>query len=143
MGATQRRTYGLPMPTSLEEAMKSTKQLSSRFTDLFNTGDREAAENLLAPHVNFHGGSAGEFTTRDALLDMISDYRATFPDAHSTVDDQVAEGDRVVTRWTATGTAPNSKRYELHGITIERIEDGQIAEVWMNRDDVSMQQQLS
>ena len=123
--------------------METTKTLSSRFTDLFNTGDREVAENLLAPHVTFHGGSAGEFRTRDDLLDMISGYRATFPDAHSTVDDQIAEGDRVVTRWTATGTGPNGKHYELHGITIERIEDGKIAEVWMNRDDVSMQQQLS
>lgn len=123
--------------------METTKTLSSRFTDLFNTGDREAAENLLAPQVTFHGGSAGEFRTRDDLLDMISGYRATFPDANSTVDDQIAEGDRVVTRWTATGTGPNGKHYELHGITIERIEDGQIAEVWMNRDDVSMQQQLS
>lgn len=123
--------------------MESTKALSSRFTDLFNTGDREAAANLLAPQVIFHGGSAGEFTTRDELLDMISGYRATFPDTVSTVDDQIAEGDRVVTRWTATGTGPNGKRFELHGITIERIADGQIAEVWMNRDDVSMQQQLS
>jgi steroid delta-isomerase-like uncharacterized protein len=131
------------MFTSQEEAMETTKTLSSRFTDLFNTGDREAAENLLAPQVTFHGGSAGEFRTRDDLLDMISGYRATFPDANSTVDDQIAERDRVVTRWTATGTGPNGKHYELHGITIERIENGQIAEVWMNRDDVSMQQQLS
>jgi predicted ester cyclase len=68
---------------------------------------------------------------------------ALFPDAHSTVDDQIAEGDRVATRWTATGTGANGKRYELHGITIERIADSQIVEVWMNRDDVSMQQQLS
>jgi steroid delta-isomerase-like uncharacterized protein len=123
--------------------METTRAMSSRFTDLFNTGDREAARDLLAPQVTFHGGSAGEFTTRDALFDMISDYRATFPDAHSTVDDQIAEADRVVTRWTATGTGPNGKRYELHGITIERIEDGQIAEIWMNRDDVSMRLQLS
>jgi steroid delta-isomerase-like uncharacterized protein len=122
--------------------MNNTKAISSRFTELFNTDDREAAANLLAPHVTFHGGSAGEFTTRDELLDMISDYRATFPDAHSTVNDQIAEADRVVTRWTATGTGPNDKGFELHGITIERIEDGQIAEVWMNRDDVSMRQQL-
>jgi predicted ester cyclase len=85
-----------------------TKALSSQFTDLFNTGDREAAETLLAPQVTFHGGSAGEFTTRDALLDMISDYRAMFPDAHSTVDDQIAAGDRVVTRWTATGQVPTA-----------------------------------
>ena len=70
--------------------MESTKAISSRFTELFNTDDREAAANLLAPQVTFHGGSAGEFTTRDALLDMISNYRATFPDAHSTVDDQIA-----------------------------------------------------
>jgi steroid delta-isomerase-like uncharacterized protein len=123
--------------------MENTKAISSRFTDLFNTGDREAAATLLAPQVTFHGGSAGEFTTRDALFEMISDYRAMFPDAHSTVNDQIAEGDRVVTRWTATGSGPNGNRYELHGITIERIEDGQIAEVWMNRDDMSMRQQLS
>ena len=123
--------------------METTTALSSRFTELFNTGDPEEAENLLAPHVTFHGGSAGEFTTRDALLDMISDYRATFPDAHSAVDAQIAQADQVATRWTATGSGPNGKRYELHGITIERIENGQIVEIWMNRDDVLMQQQLT
>jgi steroid delta-isomerase-like uncharacterized protein len=123
--------------------MDANKTLSRRFTDLFNTGDAAAAEDVLAPRVVFHGGSTGEFRSRDQLLEMIQEYRASFPDASSTVEDQIAEGDRVVTRWNATGTSPEGKPFRLTGITIERIEDGKIVEVWMNRDDVAMAEQLA
>jgi steroid delta-isomerase-like uncharacterized protein len=118
------------------------KTLSEGFTDLFSTGDVEAAQVLLAQDVRFHGGSAGELQSRDALVEMILAYRSTFDGVRSTVQDQIAEGDKVVTRWISTGTGPEGKPYELRGITIERIENGQIAEVWMNRDDVAMMQQL-
>jgi predicted ester cyclase len=119
------------------------KRLSARFTDLFTTGDVEAAREVLAENVRFHGGSAGELTSRDQLVGMILEYRRTFEDVRSIVHDQVAEGDKVVTRWVSSGRVPEGKRYELRGITIERIENDRIAEVWMNRDDLAMMEQLA
>jgi predicted ester cyclase len=66
------------------------------------------------------------------------------------VEDQIAEGDEVVTRWTGRGThqgelfgvAPSGNQVELSGITISRFEGGKIAEDWTNSDTLSMMQQI-
>jgi predicted ester cyclase len=73
-----------------------------------------------------------------------------FPDVRVSVEDQIAEGDMVVTRWTATGThtgelmgiPPTGRRIEISGITINRFSGGRIAEDWYQSDDLGMMQQL-
>jgi steroid delta-isomerase-like uncharacterized protein len=78
-------------------------------------------------------------------------FKSAFPDMHATVEDVVAEGDKVVTRVTLRGThqgeveefgPPTGKQVEIEGITIHRIEDGKIAEEWNSYDNLSMMQQL-
>ena len=78
-------------------------------------------------------------------------FKSAFPDMHATVEDVVAEGDKVVTRVTLRGThqgeveefGPSTgKQVEIEGITIHRIEDGKIAEEWNSYDNLSMMQQL-
>jgi steroid delta-isomerase-like uncharacterized protein len=77
-------------------------------------------------------------------------YINAFPDAEITVEDQVAEGDKVVTRWTARGThrgellgvPPSGNRVEVTGVTISRIEGGKIVEEWDNYDALGMMQQI-
>ena len=76
--------------------------------------------------------------------------RAAFPDLQYTVEDQIAEGDKVVTRYTASGThrgelmsiVPTGSRVEITGISITRIEDGKIEEIWENYDALGMMRQL-
>jgi predicted ester cyclase len=76
--------------------------------------------------------------------------RGAFPDARVTVEDQIAEGDKVVDRWTATGTPtgdlmgvpPTGRRIEVSGITISRFAGGKIVEDWYQGDDLGMMQQL-
>ena len=76
---------------------------------------------------------------------------AGFPDAHWTVEDQVAEGDRVVTRWTFTGThrgtfmgvAASGRRLHCTGMCIDRIVGGKIVEEWEEWDTLGMMQQLT
>jgi hypothetical protein len=81
------------------------KELSRRFTELFSTGDETLARDVLSQDVVFHGTNGdGEIRGIDAMLRFVSGYRHAFPDARSTVEDQVAEGDKVVTRWRAAGT---------------------------------------
>ena len=73
-----------------------------------------------------------------------------FPDLHFTIEDQIAEGDRVVTRWTATGThtgafqgiPPTGTRFKLSGIDIDRIAGGKVVECWPNADELGLLQQL-
>ena len=77
-------------------------------------------------------------------------YRSAFPDVHMQIEDQIAEGDRVATRWVASGTHegdlmginPTGNRVTVAGMTIDRIADGQIAETWDNYDALGMMQQV-
>jgi steroid delta-isomerase-like uncharacterized protein len=78
-------------------------------------------------------------------------YKSAFPDLHATVEDAIAEGDQVVTRWTIRGThqgeieefgPATGRQIEIKGITIHRIEDGKIVEEWERYDNLSVMQQL-
>ena len=82
---------------------------------------------------------------------FIAMYTTAFPDLNATVDDVIAEGDKVVTRWTIRGThqgeieefgPPTGKQAELQGISIHRIEGGKIVEEWNRYDNLSLLQQL-
>jgi steroid delta-isomerase-like uncharacterized protein len=77
-------------------------------------------------------------------------YGTSFPDQQFTVDDLVAEGDKVVMLWTVRGThqgelmgiAPTGKQVTVTGITIYRLADGKIAEEVANWDAFGLMQQL-
>ena len=127
------------------------KELSRRFTELFSTGDERLADALLSDDVTFHGTRGdGEIRGSAAMKAFVAAYRRAFPDARSTVVEQVSEGDKVVTRWAARGThngelgpiAPTGREFEMEGITIERIVRGKIAEVWVARDELGLLRQL-
>jgi steroid delta-isomerase-like uncharacterized protein len=127
------------------------KELSRRFTELFSTGDEALADEILSRDIVFHGTAGdGDLHGVEELKAFVAGYRRVFPDAHSTVEDQVAGGDKVVTRWRARGThqgelgpiAPTGRRFEMDGITIERIAAGKIAEVWVARDELGLLSQL-
>lgn len=127
------------------------KELSRQFTELFSSGDEALADEILSSDVVFHGTAGdGEIRGVDAMKAFLAGYRQAFPDAHSAVEDQFGEGDTVVTRWRARGThlgplgpIPATRRtFEMDGVTIERIEDGRIAEVWVARDELGLLRQL-
>ena len=127
------------------------KELSRRFTELFSTGDEALADEILSPDVVFHGTAGdGELRGIDAMKRFVTGYRRAFPDAHSTVEDQIAEDDKVVTRWRARGThrgqlgpiAATDREFGIDGVTIERIADGRVAEVWVARDELGLLGQL-
>jgi steroid delta-isomerase-like uncharacterized protein len=81
---------------------------------------------------------------------LVTMYLAAFPDLHLTIEDQIAEGDKVVIRWTAHGThkgnfmgiPPTGKEAVVTGITIDRFANGKTVEAWNNSDDLGLLQQL-
>ncbi|HWQ13187.1 MAG TPA: ester cyclase [Roseiflexaceae bacterium] len=81
---------------------------------------------------------------------VFESFIAAFPDVHFTIDTQLAEGDMVATRWTATGTnsgplmgmPPSGKPITVTGIDIVRIAGGKIAERWGMFDGLAMMQQV-
>jgi steroid delta-isomerase-like uncharacterized protein len=121
------------------------------FEDHFNTGNLDLGEEIFTPDYVNHDPSLPDFGSGpEAANQAVRLYRDAFPDARITVEDQVAEGDKVATRWSARGThegelmgvAPTGNRVEITGITISRIEGGKIAEDWINYDALGMLQQV-
>lgn len=75
---------------------------------------------------------------------------AAFPDIHTTLDDILVDGDKVVTRWTNRGThtapfmgvAPTGRQVSYTGISIDRLETGKIVESWRNSDILGVLRQI-
>jgi steroid delta-isomerase-like uncharacterized protein len=77
-------------------------------------------------------------------------FRSAFPDVWVNVSNIVAEDDKVGCRWTSTGThegdlfgiPPTGQKVEVTATVFYRVEDGRLAEGWINRDDLGMMRQL-
>ena len=129
------------------------KALSRRsFEEIWNQGNLAVINELVAPNATFHDPSVpgGKFIGPEGLTQFVQIYRGAFPDVQITVNDQVAEGDKVVTRWTATGThrgqlmgiAPTGKHATVTGVDIDRYEAGKVVEAWASYDMHGMLEQL-
>ena len=122
-----------------------------RVFEAWSTGDVDLLDDAVAADAVDHdpynpNGDQG----LEGLKKTISAYREAFPDLRIEVEDEIAEGDRVAVRWTATGThqgdmmgVPASGRTStISGIGIDRVEDGKIVESWSNWDVLGMLQQI-
>ena len=86
----------------------------------------------------------------DGLKGIISSLRTAFPDLTATVDEQIAEGDKVVSRVTMSGThqgefmgiPATGKSFTIPGVSIWEVRAGQLISEWVNWDSMSMMQQL-
>ncbi len=127
---------------------KMHKDLIRRLYDEFvDQGNLKVAEQIISPDfVN----DTNELTGIDGVKAIVFPLREAFPDLRHTIDDLVAEGDRVAVRWTMEGThrAPfagipaTGKRVTIRAIVIYRFQDGRAAEIWAQVDRLGLMQQL-
>jgi steroid delta-isomerase-like uncharacterized protein len=119
--------------------------------EAFNEGNLGVVDELFATDYVLHDpASPEEVSGPEGIKQFVQMYRSAFPDTHITVEDQIAEGDEVVTRWTGRGThqgelfgvAPSGNQVELSGITISRFEGGKFVEDWTNSDTLGLMQQI-
>ncbi len=123
--------------TGTSDGPEAHKALVRRYIDEANNrGDLALVDELMAPDYLWHGGPS----TRDELKRFIAWQRATAPDWHITIQDMIAEGDRVAVRASARGTRaeespgvrfPQPRYLELSWIAIYRFDAHRIAEVWV------------
>ena len=110
--------------------------------DAFDELNAEDFVNLSAP--------SGMPTDRAGGKMFLGGFLSAFPDSQVTVDDMIAEGDRVATKKTFTGThtgegiriAPTRNRVTIQYVDILRLHDGRIIEHWLSMDQLSFMQQL-
>jgi steroid delta-isomerase-like uncharacterized protein len=122
------------------------------FDEAFGLGNLAMLDEIIAAnHINRGPGAIPEIPSGPEGTKMqISAYRNAFPDLHFTIDEQIAEGNTVVTRWTAHGThygelagiPPTGKPATVVGIGVDRVENGKIVESWGFFDQFGMLQQL-
>ncbi|RBI61719.1 ester cyclase [halophilic archaeon] len=111
--------------------------------DVWNAGNLDAIDELLAEDFVQHSPwEASELRGREEFRRQVREFRAAFPDLEGTVDEVIADGDRVANRFTmrAThegefmGVEPTGKTVELRGTIFAHVEDGKIAERWVVDD---------
>lgn len=130
------------------------KSIARRFREeIWNTGNLGVADEICTADAVFH---INDPVTPDfgrgptVLKQVVSMYRTALPDAQCTIDDLIAEGDKVVIRWRGGGThrgnlgnlAPTGRSVSVTGIDILRIASGKVEESWINWDTMGMMQQL-
>jgi steroid delta-isomerase-like uncharacterized protein len=132
---------------------ETNKAIIRRYLDeIFNDGNLAVADEIIAPDYKSIGPGAlpGVPPGPEGSKMLVRTYRNAFPDIHFTVDEQIAEGDKVMTRWTAHGThkgelagiPPTGKSVTVTGMIEDLIVNGQIVERWDIFDQFGMLQQL-
>jgi steroid delta-isomerase-like uncharacterized protein len=108
-----------------------------------NKGNLAIIDEVFDPDVVSHHQLVGDFRgIEDGPKRAVTTFREAFPDIHFSIEDLITEDDKVVTRWTASGThdgeflgiPATGKKIQLGGIYIYRIADGKIVEVWVSLD---------
>ncbi len=133
---------------STEENKAVVQRFNELIGEFFRTGDADALDEVLAPEFVYHQpGTPPDLESFKQFLPM---FRAAFPDMRYTVEDLIAEGDKVVDRltWEAThqgelmGIPPTGNTVRVTEMHISRIADGKIVERWGQQDMLGMMQQL-
>src|SRR5215208_1012348 len=107
--------------------------------EVYNRGNLDIADELLAPDYVDHTWPPGKYAGREGLKRSVAKQRAAFSDLHNNIEEQIAEGDKVVTWVISSGThdrerflglAPTGERMTRKHIFISRVVEGKIVEVW-------------
>ena len=120
------------------------------FEEVWNQGDMAVADMLHGENVIFHDPATPGVKGLAAFKQMVTMYRTIFANIHFTLLDQIAEDDKVVTRWQITcthvgefmGIPPTHRQVTATGITIDRFAGGKTVETWTNWDLLGVLQQL-
>jgi steroid delta-isomerase-like uncharacterized protein len=137
---------------TIRVSAEENKAIFRRYVEeVSNEGNLELADEIFDRYTAHQSDGSTEERGPEDVKRFIGEFRQAFPDFRSVIEDQVAEGDKVVTRWKASGThqsefrgiAPTGNRIEVTGIGIFRFsEEGKVVESWDNMDQLGMMRQM-
>jgi steroid delta-isomerase-like uncharacterized protein len=132
-------------------SIEANKAVVMRVVDeMWNRGDADAVEELIAPDMVEHGAFGAGTGGRDDARTTVERFRAAFPDLVLEAEHLIAEGDHVVLHWVGRGThegefmgmPPNGATVTASGLDIYRIADGRVVEHWGYPDVAGLMAQL-
>jgi steroid delta-isomerase-like uncharacterized protein len=128
------------------------KAIVRRFVEeVWNKGNLGIIDEMFSPDwVEHDPDRPEELRGLGDAKRRVEEVRNAFPDLHVTLEDLIAEGDKVVSRWTARGThqgellgiPPTGRQVEFTGMRIQRISGGKLVETWHQPDTLGMMRQL-
>jgi len=124
--------------------------IRSDFEEVWNQGKLDVIDDIYAADFIKHIFASPDIHGPEGLKQSASMFLTAFPEAQFRIDDQIAEGNKVVNRWTGSGThkgelmgiSPSGLQVTWTGISIYHFADDRIAEIWVNSDLMSLLLQL-
>lgn len=129
----------------------NSKEISRRvFEEVWNNKKLNAVDELMEANYIHHDVQSPVPKGIDGYKQFVSYYLNAFPDLQFTIDDEIADEQTAVSRWTVTGTHQGDlpgiprtgRRISVTGITIARVRNGKVIESWNNWDALGLMQQL-
>jgi len=132
-------------------SIEGNKAIVLRYFAEMDRGNIDVVDELIAEdYVDHNPALPGIAPGREGTRRYMQMLKTAFPDANHTIDDIIAEGDKVMTRVTARGTflgecmgyQPNGNVVEISGIAVHRVEDGRLVEHWAHADIAGFMRQI-
>lgn len=131
-------------------SLKQNKSIVLQAYEAFDQGDIEKGKEFVAQNITGSVMGSKPLKGSDAFFEYALMMRSAFPDGRHTFEDVIAEGDKVVTRGTFSGThqgeimgiPPTAKHVTFSVVHVDRVVDGKVVEHWGQADTMSLMQQL-
>ena len=122
--------------------LEQNKALVTRMLDWWVDGDVSVIGETNSPDFVSHSSDGGGTNGRAAYKDRLSGFISLFSDRTIEIEDVIAEGDKVVVRYSWGGVAPGNPQVNSKSMAIYRIVGGKIAEEWEEHDTRGLGEQL-
>ena len=125
-------------------------EIITRFEHAFRAADQATIDELCHPGLADHNPAPGHEPTLAGFKQKVAGFKASFPDLEEDLQDIVASGNTVATRWVVTGTLrqelmgipASGQPIRVEGMNFYRLKDGRVTDVWTQFNGVALMQQL-
>jgi steroid delta-isomerase-like uncharacterized protein len=133
-----------------EPALSDNIETITRFEHAFRAADQATIDELCDPGLVDHDPAPGHEPTLAGFKQKVAGFKAIFPDLTEDLQDIVASGDTVATRWVVTGSLQQAfmgipatgQTIRVEGMNFYRLKDGRVTDIWTQFDGLGLMQQL-
>ena len=133
-----------------ELALSGNIEIITRFEPAFRAADQATIDELCHPGLVDHNPAPGHEPTLAGFKQKVAGFRAIFPDLEEDLQDIIASGDTVATRWVVTGSQQREfmgipaagQTIRVEGMNFYRLNDGRVTDIWTQFDGVALMRQL-
>jgi steroid delta-isomerase-like uncharacterized protein len=131
-------------------AMSDNIEIITRFEHAFRAGDQATIDKLCDPGLVDHNPAPDHEPTLAGFKQKVAGFKTVFPDLEEDMQDIIASGDTVATRWVVTGSQQQEfsgipatgLTIRVEGMNFYRLKDGRVTDLWTQSDVLGMMRQL-